>query len=73
VPFRSGRARVESDTVVPQAQHDVVIILAHRDPHVPRLGVFHRVHHAFAGDVIHEQRDRSRQLDVGDITIEADR
>jgi hypothetical protein len=37
------------------------------------LRVLHRVHHAFAGDVIHEQRDRRRQIDVGDIPMEADR
>ena len=73
VPLGTGRFRVEPHPVVLQAEDDVVILLLHRDPHVPRLRVLHRVHHAFPGDVVHEQCDRGGQIDVGDIAMEADR
>jgi hypothetical protein len=73
VPFGPGCLRVEPHPVVLQAEDDVVILLPHRDPHVPRLRVLHGIHHALARDVVHEQRDRGRQVDVGDIAMEADR
>jgi hypothetical protein len=31
-----------------------------------------RVHHALAGDVIQEQRDRRRELDLVDVGMEPD-
>jgi hypothetical protein len=73
VSLRTGRARVEPETVVPEAQDDVVVLLANGDPDVPRLRMLHGVHHAFPRDVVDEQRDRRRKIDVGDITMEADR
>jgi hypothetical protein len=73
VAFRAGSLRVESDAVVLQAQHDVVVLLADRDPYVPRLRVLQRIHHAFAGDVVHEQGDRCREPDVRHVAMEADR
>jgi hypothetical protein len=73
VSFGARRVRVEPEAVVPEAQDDVVILFAHHDPDVPRLRVFHRVHHTFPSDVVHEQRDRGREVDVGDVAIEADR
>jgi len=65
-------ARVEADPVVLEAEHDVVVFLANHDPHVPGLRVFEGVHHTLARDVIHEQGDRGRELDVLDIAMEAD-
>jgi hypothetical protein len=73
VALWAGGARVEPDTVVLEAEKDVVILLPDRDPHVPRLGVLQRVHHSLAGDVIHEQGDRGRELDIGHVPVEPDR
>jgi len=73
VPLGAGSARVEADPVVFQAEHDVVVLLADRDPHVPGLSVFEGVHHALASDVIHEQGDGGRELDVLHVAMEADR
>jgi hypothetical protein len=73
VPFGAGSARIEADPVVLEAEHDVVVLLADRDPHVPGLRVFEGIHHAFASDVIHEQGDRGREFDVLHIAMESDR
>jgi hypothetical protein len=73
VTLRARRFRVEPHPVVLETEDDVLAFFADPDPHVPRLRVLHRVHHTFPRDVIDEQRDRSRQIDVGDIAMEADR
>ena len=73
VTLRAGGGRVEADAVVLEAQHDVLVFLANREPHVPGLRVFEGVHHALASDVIHEQGDRGRELDVLHVAMESDR
>jgi hypothetical protein len=73
VTFRAGCLRVEPDSVVLEAENDVVVFLADRDPHVSWLGVLEGVHHSLASDVVHEQRDRGGELDVLDVAVEADR
>jgi hypothetical protein len=73
VTLGTGGIRVEADPVVPERQHDVAALLADRDPHVPRLRVLEGVHHALPGDVVHEQSDRRRQVDVRDVAMEAHR
>ncbi|HET9249155.1 MAG TPA: hypothetical protein VFP13_04340, partial [Actinomycetota bacterium] len=70
--LRSRRLRVEPDAVVFQGQDDVLTLFAHGDPHVPRLRVLQRVHHALARDVEHEQGDRGGKLDVLHVPVEAD-
>jgi hypothetical protein len=72
VTLGTRSARVEADPVVLEAEHDVVVYLADRDPHVSGLRVFEGVHHALSRDVIHEQGDRGRELDVLHIAMEAD-
>ena len=73
VAFGARSTRVESNPIVFQAENDVVVLFAHRDPHVPRLRMLEGVHHTLASDVIHEQGDRGRELDVLHVTVEADR
>ena len=73
VTFGTGGFCVEADPVVPQGENDVVVLLPNRDPHIPRLCVLERIHHSLSGDVVHEQRDRRRQIDVLDVAMEADR
>jgi hypothetical protein len=36
------------------------------------LRVLQSIHQAFASDVINEQRDRRRQIDVGNVPVELD-
>jgi hypothetical protein len=73
VTLRPRSLRVESNPVVLEAQNDVVVFLADRDPYVSRLCVLQGVHHSLPSDVIHEQRDRGGQIDVLDIAMEPDR
>jgi hypothetical protein len=73
VTFGAGGFGVEADPVVLQCENDVVVFLANRDPHVSRLCMLERIHHALTADVVHEQRDRGRQIDVFDVAMEADR
>jgi hypothetical protein len=73
VTFGARSARVEADAVVAKGEHDVVALLAHADPDVPRLRVLQRVHHTFAGDVEDEKGDRGREIDVLDVSMESDR
>lgn len=73
VTFGAGGVCIEADTVVPQDENDVVVFLLNRDPHIPRLRMLESIHHALARDVVHEQRDRSREVDVLHVAMEADR
>ncbi|HZB78603.1 MAG TPA: hypothetical protein VE522_02005 [Actinomycetota bacterium] len=73
MPLWAGGARVEADPIVLEAENDVVVLLADRDPHVPGMSVFESVHHAFPSDVVHEQGDRSREWDVLHVAVEPDR
>ena len=73
VTFGAWGFRVEADSVVLKAQHDVVVFFENRDPHIPGLCMLEGVHHTLAGDVIHEQRDRGWEIDVLDVAMEADR
>jgi hypothetical protein len=72
VPLRAGSFRVEADSVVPQAENDVVVLLANRDPHIPGLRMLEGVHHTLAGDVEDEQGDRGGEIDVLHVAVEPD-
>jgi len=72
VTFWARGARVESGAVVAELENDVVVGFRDGDPDVGRVGVLHRVHDAFAGDVEDQQGDRGRQGDVFDVVMEAD-
>jgi hypothetical protein len=72
VPFRLRCLRVEPRTVVAKDELDLIAVLANREPHMRRAGVLQRVHHGFPTDVIHEQRDRRRQLHVFELHVELD-
>jgi hypothetical protein len=63
--FRS--VDVEAGPVVTKKHLDLVSVLPDGDPHVVGVGVFQRVHDGLASDVIHEQGDRGRQLDLVDV------
>jgi hypothetical protein len=72
MPFRPGRGGVETNAVVTELQHDVVVLFVHADPNVRRLRVLQRVHDSFARNVVQQQRDRGRHLDLLDVTVEPD-
>jgi hypothetical protein len=72
VPFGTGGGGIEPPPVVTQTKDDVVILLAHRDPHIGRSGMLEGVHDALPADVVEQQRDRSGQLDVRDVEVEGD-
>jgi hypothetical protein len=63
--FRS--VDVEAGPVVTKEHLDLVSVLPDGDPHVVGVGVFQRVHDRLASNVIHEQGDRGRQLDLVDV------
>ena len=73
VTLGAGGFRIEADPVVFQGEDDVIVFLANSDPHISRLRMLERIHHALAADVVHEQRDRGRQIDVLHVAMEADR
>jgi hypothetical protein len=60
VTFRRRSVDVEAVTVVAKDELDGVAVTLDGNPHVGRVGVLERVHHALAGVVIHEQGDRRR-------------
>jgi len=72
VTFRSGRARIEPGAVVSQLEHDVLVCFGDGDPDLGRVGMLHRVHHAFARDVEDQQGDRRWEVDLLDVMVEAD-
>jgi hypothetical protein len=67
-----GGVRVEPDAVVTQDELDLIAVLLDGQPHVRRLGVLERVHHSLARDVVQQQRDRGREVDLLDVGVEPD-
>jgi hypothetical protein len=51
VTFGPRRIGVEPHAVVPELEHDGLLLLVHPDPEVRCLRVLERVHHRFARDV----------------------
>jgi hypothetical protein len=72
VALRAGGPGIEADTIVQEHEDDVVVVLADGDRDLRRAGVFEGVHHAFASDVEDQERDRSRKVDVLDVSMEGD-
>jgi len=72
VTLRAGGARIEAGAVVAKLQDDALVGLGHGDPNIGRVGMLHRVHHAFTRDVEDQQRDRRRKIDLLDVVVEPD-
>jgi hypothetical protein len=72
VTFRRRSVAVEPGAVVSEDQLDRIALASHGEPDVRGVRMLERVHHAFAGDVVHEKGDRRRQLDLGDVGVEVD-
>jgi hypothetical protein len=72
VTFGPGGSGIEAGAVVAKLQDDVLVGLGDGDPDVGRIGMLHRVHDAFASDLEDQQRDRSWEVDLLDVVVEAD-